>query len=345
VGLVDRLDAAQREHRALSFPLAVVYKFVDDQGGYLAALIAYYAFVSLFPLLLLLTTVLSVVLVGHPEVQQQVLSSALGQLPLIGDQLGEPSRLSGGTAGVVIGVVGALYGALGVAQAFQNATNTSWAVPRNSRPNPLAARGRGLLLLGTVGLALLATTVVTAIGGGVGGFGIAGRTVAIVGAVVVNAGAFVLAFRIGTTRPVTVRDVLPGALTAAVLWQLLQSFGALYVGRVVATASATNSIFAVVLGLLAFLYLAAVTVVLCMEVNAVHVDELHPRALLTPFTDDVDLTPGDRRAYRKQAQAQRTKGFERVEVTFDPPPSQHAEEADSGGHRPRGQAPQRQEAP
>lgn len=333
MGVADRLDGLQQRHPALSFPLACVYKFVDDQGGYLAALIAYYAFVSLFPLLLLLATVLSVVLVGHPEVQQQVVSSALAQFPVIGDQLGEPARLSGGTTGVVVGALGATYGALGVAQAFQNALNTSWAVPRNSRPNPVAARGRSLLLLGTVGLALVSTTVVSAVGGGLGGFGVAGRTVALVASVLVNAGAFVLAFRIGTTRSVSVRDVAPGAVAAAVVWQLLQSFGALYVGRVVSSASATNGVFAVVLGLLAFLYLASIAIVFCIEVNAVRVDRLHPRALMTPFTDDVVLTAGDRRAYRGQAQAQRTKGFETVDVTFDPPGSHGVDKAGTPEHQ------------
>ena len=87
VGVVDRVDQLQQRHRVLHFPIGVVYKFVDDQGGYLAALIAYYAFVSLFPLLLLLTTVLGVVLVGSPGLQQDVINGALGQFPVIGDQL------------------------------------------------------------------------------------------------------------------------------------------------------------------------------------------------------------------------------------------------------------------
>ncbi len=113
------------------------------------------------------------------------------------------------------------------------------------------------------------------------------------------------------------RDVAPGAVAAAVGWQLLQSFGVVYVARVVKGASAANSVFALVLGLLAFLYLTAVVVVLCMEINVVRVERLHPRSLLTPFTDAVVLTPADRRAYAGQAGAQRTKGFETVEVTFD----------------------------
>jgi len=104
-----------------------------------------------------------------------------------------------------------------------------------------------------------------------------------------------------------------------VLWQLLQTFGVGYVSHVVGSASATNGVFALVLGLLAFLYLAAVAGVLCVEVNVVRVEHLYPRALLTPFTDDVDLTPGDERSYTSQAKAQRSKGFETVHVTFDPP--------------------------
>ena len=51
MGLTDRFDVLQQRHPALGLPLAVIYKYVDDQGSYLAALIAYYALVSLFPLL------------------------------------------------------------------------------------------------------------------------------------------------------------------------------------------------------------------------------------------------------------------------------------------------------
>jgi membrane protein len=132
--MVGWLDRLQRRSRVAGFFIAVIYKYVDDQGSYLAALITYYAFVSLFPALLLLTTVLGVVLVGRPELQEQILQSAVAQFPVIGQQLGQPQGLSGGTAGVVVGIVGALYGGLGVGQAVQNAMNTLWAVPRNDRP-------------------------------------------------------------------------------------------------------------------------------------------------------------------------------------------------------------------
>ncbi len=320
VSVVEKLDRLQRRRRAAGFPIAVVYKYVDDSGPYLAALITYYAFVSLFPLLLLFSTILSNVLVNDPELQQRLLESAVSQLPVVGQQIGEPRGLSGGVLGVVVGILGSLYGALGVAQAIQYAMNTAWAVPRNSRPNPFLARGLSLLLVATAGLAVIGTTALaTFTAGHAGSLGGASRVLTVIGSVAINAAVFVFAFRLATARPLTTRQVLPGALIAAVLWQLLQTFGVTYVSRVMTTASATNGVFALVLGLLAFLYLAAVVGVLCVEINAVRVNRLWPRALLTPFTDDVDLTPGDRRSYTGMAKAQRTKGFETVHVSFDPP--------------------------
>lgn len=318
MAITDRLDGFQRRHPAAEFPLAVLYKYFDDSGAYLAALIAYYGFVSLFPLLLLLSTVLGFVLAGDPGLQQQVLNSALRQFPVVGGQLGEPKRMGGGPVGLVVGILGSLYGGLGAAQAVQYAMNTAWAVPRNNRPNPFKGRGRGLVLLATAGLAVIGTTVLSALGGsGAASLAPTLKIVALMASVAVNAAVFVFVFRIAAARELSVRDVAPGAVAAAVVWQLLQSFGVVYVGHVVKHASATNGVFALVLGLLAFLYITAAAVVLCAEINVVRVDKLHPRALLTPFTDNVDLTHGDRRSYTTQAKAQRSKGFEDIAVEFD----------------------------
>lgn len=320
--MFKRLDALQRRNRGVGFVFAVIYKFVDDQGGYLAALVTYYAFLSLFPLLLLSTTILGFLLAGDPGLQERLLNSALGEFPIIGDQLGEPRRLGGGSTGVVIGVIGALYGASGIGQATQNAMNTVWAVPRNSRPNPFLARIRSVRLLLVLVVALAGTTTLSLLGNIFDSFGSVWTAVSVVGAVVINAVVFAYGYRIGTSRDLAMRQVLPGAAVMAVVWQLLQTFGAYYVERVVRNASATNSVFAVVLGLMAFLYLTAISVVFTAEINSVRVDKLYPRALLTPFTDDVVLTRGDRRAYTNQAKAQRAKGFEQIDVTFDkrPPP-------------------------
>jgi YihY family inner membrane protein len=195
--------------------------------------------------------------------------------------------------------------------------NTMWAVPRHRRPNPLQSRLRSLLLLGTVGAAALATTGLSAAASSARPLGLAVVLAATVLSVALNAAVFGAAFRIATARRLDLGEVVPGALVAAVIWHLLQLFGAAYAGRVLDTASATYGAFALVLGLLAWLYLAATGIVLAVEVNVVRAKHLYPRALLTPFTDDVDLTGADQRTYTEAAVAQRAKGFESVDVSFD----------------------------
>ncbi|OBA60417.1 YihY/virulence factor BrkB family protein [Gordonia sp. 852002-10350_SCH5691597] len=312
----ERIDAFQRKHPATGYPLGVVYKFFDDQGGYLAALIAYYGFVSLFPLLLVFTSILGIVLHNNPELENRILDSALSQIPVIGSQLRDTGTIGGSGLAVTIGAVGAIYGGLGVAVAIQNAMNIIWNVPRNERPNPIQARVKGAGLLLTIGGSIIGLTVLNGVIAAID-LGSVGRPLAIVASVLLYTIVFTIAFVIGTARPVSVRDVLPGAIAAALCWQALQTFGSVYVQRVIVRSSATNGVFAVVLGLLAFLYVAAVLVIFCLESNAVRVDKLYPRSVLTPFTDNVVLTPGDEAAYTAQAQAQRSKGFEEIDVSFD----------------------------
>jgi len=316
----ERVDRFQRRHPAAGFPIAVIYKFMDDDAIFLAALITYYGFLSLFPTLLLLATVLGLVLAGNPALQQQLLDSALAEFPVIGPQLARPEGLGGGVTGIVVGGLVALYGALGMGQAIQHAMNTVWAVPRSERPDPITSRGRSLMLLFTLGLLVLASTVLSALGSGAaayGGFSGWLNALLTVASVLANAAVFVLGFRITTVRRLTTRQVLPGALTAAVVWQLLQSFGGVYVARVVANASAVDAVFALVLGLLAFIYVAAVALMLCVEIDVVRVDHLHPRALLTPFVDHKDLTEGDERVFSDAARAQRAVRHQEVDVRFD----------------------------
>jgi uncharacterized BrkB/YihY/UPF0761 family membrane protein len=178
-----------------------------------------------------------------------------------------------------------------------------------------------VLLIGTAGITVLATTILSALGGSAAASaGLFTGWVALLvtaTAVAVNAAVFIVGFRISTAIKLSVRDVAPGAIIAAVIWQLLQLFGTAYVARVVKDASITYGVFAVVLGLLAWIFLAALGVVVSVEINVVRTKHLFPRALLTPFTDNVDLTGADQRAYTDAATAQRHKGFESVDVTFD----------------------------
>lgn len=321
---VERLDAFQQRHPRVGLPLAVIYKFYDDQGGYLAALITYYGFLSMFPLLLLLSTVLNFVLAGNPDLQHHVLKSALGQFPVVGRQLSDPRGVSGSGVGLAIGILGTLYGGLGVAQAGQNAMNIVWRVPRNSRPNPLRARLRSLRLLSIVGLSVIGTTVLSGLGANAEAFGASigvGLKVLLGAAsMIVNAAVFTVGFKVATARALTWGETLPGAIAAAVAWQVLQFVGTTYVGQVVKHAQEFNSVFALVLGLIGWIYVEAVVVVFAVEYNAVRSLRLWPRALLTPFTDNVQLTAADEAAYTGQARAERSKGFQDITVSFDQPP-------------------------
>ena len=161
--LVERLDAAQRRHRAVGVPLAVVYKYFDDQGPYLAAILTYYTFIAIFPMILIASSVLGFVLQGNEDLQQRLLASALSQFPIVGTQLGQPEGLQGSTSAVVVGAVAALYGMLGLGQAAQNAMNVVWAVPRNSRLNPFTSRARSLVLLVLGGVTVLAIATLSSL--------------------------------------------------------------------------------------------------------------------------------------------------------------------------------------
>jgi membrane protein len=285
-GPVSRLDALQRRRRVLGVPIAVVYKFFDDQGGYLAAVLTHYALIAILPLLLLASSVLGFVLQGHPTLQGTILSSALAQFPIIGDQLGRPGGIQGSTSAVVVGSLAATYGAIGLGQAAQNAVNTVWAIPRNSRLNPFLSRLRSLAWLVLAGFALVLIAVLSSVGSHVEIFGtrFGGgiHWLVLLVTVVVNAAVLMLLMRLSTPQKERLRDVLPGAAVIAVLWQLLQMLGGLYVSHVIANANQMNGVFAVVLGLVALLYIAGVMAMIGLEVNVVLAKRLYPRALCAP---------------------------------------------------------------
>ncbi|MGI8899501.1 MAG: YihY/virulence factor BrkB family protein [Nocardioides sp.] len=319
--LVDRVDELQRRRRAISVPLAVVYKFFDDQGNYLAAILTYYAFIAIFPLLLIASSVLGFLLRDNEMVRNAVLDSALSQFPIVGSQLGRAEGLQGSTSAVVIGSLTALYGIVGLGQAAQNAVNTTWAVPRNSRLNPVMSRVRSLALMVLAGTSVMLLAVLSSVASNVDVFGSEAdaflNLMLCIATVVITAAVLSAMLGLATRRRHRFSIVLPGGLTIAVGWHLLQTLGGVYVDRVVNRVSEMSGVFALVLGLIAMIYVAAMIAVLGMEVNVVLHRRLYPRALLAPFTDTVQLTEADRRVYTDYARAQRHKGFEKVHVTFD----------------------------
>ncbi len=349
MGAVSAVDGFQRRHPVLGFPIAVVYKYFDDQGPYLASAMTYYAFVSIFPLMLLGTSILGLFLRGEPHWQEQILDSALSQFPIIGDELGRPQGLQGSVSGVVIGAVAALYGAMGLGQALQNTQHVAWSVPRNSRPNPFYARVKTLLLLLTAGMLLLAVTVVSTVATTtdvfteVIGAGIK-QLLPVLTVLVVGTGLTYL-FRFAATGQHSFWRAAPGGFTLAVLWQLLQIGGAAYVDRTLVNTSSMTKTFGLVLGLIGFLWIGSVMAVLATEVNVVLARHLWPRALLTPFTDNVRLTEADKRAYASYARMQRHKGFEKVVVRWDPGPAEKPRDEKPLEKEPRDEEPRAGEVP
>jgi membrane protein len=309
---LQAVDGFQQRHRRLSFVAAVAKKFGDDQAGQLAALISYYAFVSLFPLLLVFVTILGFVLEGNAGLREEIEKGALGQFPIIGDQL-KLHSLSGSGVALAIGLVGALLAGMGVTNAAQNAFNRIWNVPFKHRPNFLLARLRSLGTLAALGL----LTIVSTIAAGYVGTSSHGA-LEVVGAVVVafvfNLILFMAAFWLLTAADVGWRELLPGVVVAAVLWQLLEHLGGLYVDHVLRRTEPLYGTFALVLGLLAWLYLGCQLVIFAAEINVVRVRRLWPRSFLS-----APLLEADKRALTSSAEVEERVHEENVEVSFDDP--------------------------
>ncbi len=314
MSITDRLralDRRQQQGRRLSFVAAVVKKFGDDQAGQLAALIAYYGFVSLFPLLLVLVTVLGFVLQGDPSEQKRILDGTLGQFPMISDQL-KLQSLTGSGVGLAIGVVGSLLAGMGITGATQNAFNRIWSVPFKHRPNFLHSRLRGLGMLAILGtLSIVSTTAAGFVGSS--SHGAPDVVAGVLVAFVLNLALFMTAFKLLSAVEVSWRDLLPGVIVAAVFWQLLQHLGGFYVDHELKRTGPLYGVFALVLGLLAWLYLGAQLTIFAAEINVVRFHRLWPRSF---FSDP--LLEADRRALTSSAEVEERVHAENVDVSFDP---------------------------
>jgi membrane protein len=309
--LVKRVDLFQRERSWLGFPIAVFKKFGDDQAGYLAALIAYYAFFSLFPLLLVFVTVLGFVLGNNAELQEKIVGSVLAQIPVIGDQIKDNVHsIRGSGIALAIGITGTLLAGLGVIQALQHGMDEIWDVPRTKRPNFLWSRIRALILLAVLGVASLLSTFLSGVGSAGGTFGMALKLGSLAASLALNFALFLISFRVLTSAAIKWKNVATGAVIAAVAWAALQSAGTYYMSTQLKNASQTYGLFAIVIGLLSWLYLGAQVTFLAAEVNVVKTRRLWPRSLQPPPTD------ADRRVLTDAAEAQAKRPEEHVNVHF-----------------------------
>ncbi|HUJ06422.1 MAG TPA: YihY/virulence factor BrkB family protein [Streptosporangiaceae bacterium] len=301
--LPGRADELQQRWAPAAFCVAVGKKFSDDRAGTLAALVAYYAFVSIFPMLLVLITVLQLVLRDNPALRERLVNSALHAYPVIGPQLsGSVHALRGTGIALVIGLLGALLGARGVAVAIQNALGAVWAIPPERSPGFPRSFLRAVALVVVIGLGQMLTAFLSGVAGGLGhlitGAGAEAGTVVL--SFVANIGVFWAAFRLGTAGQVSWRDLRLAAVLSAACWQVLLLVGSLVVNHLLHHSSALYGIFGVVLGLLAWLYLQAQITLYAVEAATVRAWRLWPRGLGPPPTDS------DRRAYEYYLRRQRT---------------------------------------
>lgn len=304
------LDRWQQRSALAGFATAVGKKFHEDGASRLAGLLAFYSFVSLFPLLLVFVTVLSFVLPGHQVLQHQVLHSALGDFPVIGDQL-RLHGLHGQWWTLPVSLAFTLWGARGVATATQDALNTVWNVPISERPGLAAGLARALGLLGTLALGVTLTGILAGVGGW--GSSTALRIAAIAVSTLISIGAFTLGFRLAIARYVPTQEIVRGAIASALVWQLLLLVGGLLVTRLVNHTQSIYGVFGLVLGLLTWLHVQASLTLLAAESDVVRARRLWPRAVSPP-----PLTGADRQALTDYAITQRRlPGDEQsVEVSF-----------------------------
>ena len=288
--LARKVDLVQQGARPLAFAVGVFKKFGDDRGGSLSAMLTFYGFLSLFPLLLLLVTILGFFGGGEHSFVRRVENSAFSQFPVVGTKLSTNIHGLQGRSilGLVVGIVVVLWGSQGALQTAQYAQAEIWNIPGVNRLSFWARLGRTASMIVVLGLFLLASTILAGLVtiGHHGGLTVVG---AVVSSLVVNIALFVVAFRLLTPNEIPWRDMVPGAIVGAAGWTVLQYLGGVLVEHSLRNTSKEYGAFAVVLGLIGFLYLAARVTLYASEINVVRARHLWPRGLVQP-----PLTAADR---------------------------------------------------
>jgi YihY family inner membrane protein len=309
------IDAVQQKHKVPAFLFGVVKKYGDDNGGVLASNLAYSAFVSLFPLLLVLVTTLGLVAAGNPAFRHDVLNSVSGQFPQVGNQLTQVHELrKSSLIGLIIGLATLIWGATGLAQSGLFTMEQVWNLPGPARPGFLPRLGRALLFLTLLGVGVAVTTLLASLDT----FGHKAVILAVLAEIValaVNIGMYFAAFRVLTPKGIPSRGFWPGAIVGGAAWTLVQALGSYLVHHYLRGDSVYGA-FASVLALIAWIYLGVQITVYCAEINVVLARRLWPRALMQP-----PLTEADRAALALQALQNQRRPEQHVDVSYDDRPA------------------------
>jgi uncharacterized BrkB/YihY/UPF0761 family membrane protein len=313
---IRRVDAAQQRHRVSAFVFGVIKKYGDDNAGVLASNLAHSAFVTVFPMLMILVTALVTVASGAPSLRHAVLAAVAKQFPLVGNTLiGNIHALRRSSLiTFVVGLLLVTWGATGLAQAGLFTMGQAWNLPGPARPGYVPRLGRAALFLAVLGAGVVGGTFLT----GLVTYGHT-RVIAVVLAQVLaalfNVGLYLASFRILTPKGVSTRSLVPGAVAGGLAWTALQAAAVLVVHDYLHTAS-VYGIFATVLVLYAWIYLGVQITVYAAEVNVVLTRHLWPRTIVQP-----PLAEADRASMALQALQNQRREEQTVEVSFtDRPP-------------------------
>lgn len=307
--LLARMDRFQQGRPWLALPVAVARKMGNDQGGSLAALIAHYGLLSLFPLILVFSAILGFVVGADPGLRTQVIRTTEHSFPALSGYISTNTKGSSVAAGA--GGVVALWAGLGVTRATERAMNTIWDIPMAERPNLWWSRLRGIAMLAVLGIAFLVSTGLASLQQTGGVLAAPTAVLSVLGPLALNLGLYLVAFQVLTNRRLRWRTMVPGAVLGAVGWTALQSIGAFYTRHELAHASKLYGTLGWVVGLLAWIYLGAMLTLYAAELNVVLAHRLWPRSLLAGSKTDAD-----RRALVMMAQAHERVAGEVISVSF-----------------------------
>ena len=273
-----------RQNRIGNVIVESAHGYQQHRSSNAAALIAYYGFLTLFPALLLATTVLGFVLDNNPALRADIVDTAIAQIPIIGREvLLETGGLSGSALAIVLGALGALWGATRAFVALQDALDNIWEVPLGDRHNLVIRRLHGIVGLLTIAAGQIATVILTSIAS-YAEIGLVSQSLVALSALVVNTAMIGTMFRYLTAAQATWQMVRVGAVAAGMGFTLLQLAGTTIVARLLSGAQGVYGTFASVLAVTAWISLHAAIALFAAEVNTVLTeDQVESRRNATDF--------------------------------------------------------------
>jgi YihY family inner membrane protein len=280
------IDRAQRSHPVTSFPIAVIKKYSEDKGGYQAALLTYYGFLSLFPALLIVITLVRWTLGSDSHLKQRVITSITNYFPLIGSDLQQNLHGFSKTGlPLLLGIAVLVYGLRGAADVFRHTVNNVWRVPEKERSGFWPALGRSALIVLVAGGGFLGSAILTS-------YARAAKHDDVIRAILLLASAgvifatFLTATTLAVNRQLRRRVLWAGAATTTIALVLLQGLGGYFIARELKNLNNLYGTFAVVLGFFFLIYLQSQIIVYSMEISSVKALKLWPRKLVGEEKDD-----------------------------------------------------------